>query len=130
MWIGYKYSSFSHLLKRVNFDAVVDHLALTHTMKSKSEPATTVNKRLLEVFCSYTFSLYSLKVKGCLLISNMEGDKSDPYDVIPILFNSHSILTVYYCTFFILQSERYRIVSRSQIKAGVTQMQKCMEQIK
>ena len=28
-------ASFSHLLKRVNFDAIVDHLALTHIIKSK-----------------------------------------------------------------------------------------------
>ena len=33
--------SFSHLLKRVDFDAIVDHLALTHIIKSKAEPATT-----------------------------------------------------------------------------------------
>ena len=33
--------SFAHLLKKVDFDAVVDHLAITHIMKSKSEPATT-----------------------------------------------------------------------------------------
>ena len=29
-------ASFSHLLKRVNFDAVVDHLSLTHIIKSKN----------------------------------------------------------------------------------------------
>ena len=34
-------ASFAHLLKRVNFDAIVDHLALTHIIKSKTEPATT-----------------------------------------------------------------------------------------
>ena len=33
--------SFSHLLKRVDFDATVDHLALTHIIKSKMELATT-----------------------------------------------------------------------------------------
>ena len=33
-------ASFAHLLKRVNFDAVVDHLAITHIMKSQMEPAT------------------------------------------------------------------------------------------
>ena len=33
--------SFSHLSKRVNFDAIVDHLALMHIIKSKAEPATT-----------------------------------------------------------------------------------------
>ena len=34
-------ASFSHLLKRVDFDAIVDHLALTYIIKSKMEPATT-----------------------------------------------------------------------------------------
>ena len=33
-------ASFDHLLKRVDFDAVVDHLALTHIIHSKAEPAT------------------------------------------------------------------------------------------
>ena len=28
---------FSHLLKRVDFDAIVDHLSLTHIIKSKAE---------------------------------------------------------------------------------------------
>ena len=31
---------FSHLLKGVDFDVIVDHLALTHIIKSKAEPAT------------------------------------------------------------------------------------------
>ena len=34
-------ASFTHLLKKVDFDAIVDHLALTHIMRSKVEPATT-----------------------------------------------------------------------------------------
>ena len=42
-------SSFSHLLKRVDFDAIVDHLAVTHVIKNKAEPVTTRIKRLLEL---------------------------------------------------------------------------------
>ena len=34
-------ASFSHLLKRVDFDAIVDHLVLTYIIKSKTELATT-----------------------------------------------------------------------------------------
>ena len=41
---------FAHLLKRVDFDAVVDHLAIVHIMKSKAEPASNRIKRLLENF--------------------------------------------------------------------------------
>ena len=29
-------TSFSHLLKRVDFDAIVDHLSLTHIIKGKA----------------------------------------------------------------------------------------------
>ena len=39
-------ASFSHLLKRVDFDVIVDHLALMHIIKSKAEPATTRIKRI------------------------------------------------------------------------------------
>ena len=40
-------ASFAHLLKRVNLDAIVDHLVLTHIIKSKAEPSMTRIKRLL-----------------------------------------------------------------------------------
>ena len=33
--------SFAHLLKKVDFDVIVDHLAIMHIMKSKAEPTTT-----------------------------------------------------------------------------------------
>ena len=51
-------ASFSHLLKRVDFDAIVDHLSLTHIIKSKGEPAIVRIKRLLELISSYSFNLY------------------------------------------------------------------------
>ena len=48
-------ASFSHVLKRVDFDAIVDHLALIHIIKSKAEPATTRIKRLLGLISLYSF---------------------------------------------------------------------------
>ena len=51
----------SHLLRRVDFDAIVDHLALMHIIKSKMELATTRIKRLLELISSYSFNLYYMK---------------------------------------------------------------------
>ena len=60
-------ASFSHLLKRVDFDAIVDHLALTHIIKSKVEPTTTRIKRLLELISSYSFNLYYMKGKDMIL---------------------------------------------------------------
>ena len=49
-------ASFSHLLKRIDFDTIVDYLALTHIIKSKMELATTRIKRLLELISSYSFN--------------------------------------------------------------------------
>ena len=60
-------ASFSHLLKRVDFDAIVDHLALMHIIKSKMEPATTRIKRLLELISSYSFNLYYMIGKDMIL---------------------------------------------------------------
>ena len=54
LWgLAIKIASFSHLLKRVDFDAIVDHLTLTHIIKSKMELATTRIKRLLELISTY-----------------------------------------------------------------------------
>ena len=58
---------FSNLLKRVDFDAIVDHLSLTHIIKSKTEPTMTRIKRLLELIISYSFNLYYMKGKDMIL---------------------------------------------------------------
>ena len=50
--------------KRVDVDAIVDHLALTHIIKSKAEPAITRIKRLLELTRSYSFNLYYIEGAG------------------------------------------------------------------
>ena len=42
-------ATFSHLLKKVDFDEVVDHLAITHIMRSKAEPATTRNQKITRI---------------------------------------------------------------------------------
>ena len=56
-------ASFSHLLKRVDFDAIIDHLSLTHIIKRKAELATIRIKRLLELISSYSFNVYYIKGK-------------------------------------------------------------------
>ena len=88
-------ATFSHLLKKVDFDVVVDHLAIMHIMKSKMEPATNRIKRLLEVLSSYSFNLYYIKGKDMVLsdfLSRKMGDKSDPHQIIPISFNIEEVL--------------------------------------
>ena len=87
-------TTFSHLLKKVDFDAVVDHLAITHIMKSKMEPATNRIKSLLEVLSLYSFNLYYIKGKDMILsdcLLRQTGDKSDPHEVIPISFDMKDV---------------------------------------
>ena len=83
-------TSFAHLLKRVDFDAVVDHLAITHIMKSKMEPATNRIKRLLEILSSYLYNMYYIKSKDMILsnfLSRQIEDDSSLHEIIPISFN-------------------------------------------
>ena len=58
-------ASFSHLLKRVDFDATAEYLALTY-IKSKTELATIRIKRLLELISSYSFNLFYRKEKDMI----------------------------------------------------------------
>ena len=88
-------ASFAHLLNRVDFDAIVDHLALMHIIKSKAGPATTRIKQLLELISSYSFNFYYMKGKDMILsdfLLQQKNDDSDPSKIIPISFNAHGIL--------------------------------------
>ena len=60
-------ASFAHLLRKVDFDVVVDHLAITQIMRSKVKLATNTLKRLLEVLSAYSFNLYYIKGKDMIL---------------------------------------------------------------
>ena len=110
-------ASFAHLLKRVDSDAVVDHLAITHIMKSKMGPATNRIKRLLEVLSSYSFNLYYIKGKDMILsdfLSRQIEDDSNPHEIIPISFNIWEVLQEnYHC--FIMNT--YNVQMRAQAKA-------------
>ena len=111
-------TSFAHLLKKVDFDAIVDHLALVHILKSKTEPATPRIKRLLEVLSAYSFNLYYMKGKDMILsdfLSRQEIDKSDPHEIIPISFDMKAILNEKYCK---IEEEncKYLVQTQSQAK--------------
>ena len=115
-------ASFSQLLKRVDFNAIVDHLALTHIIKSKAELAITRLQRLLELISSYSFNLYYMKGKNMVLsdfLSRQKHDNSDPHEIIPISFNMYKAL---YETYYKIEpQDRYLVQTRSQTKAtGIT----------
>ena len=110
-------ASFPHLLKRVDFDAIIDHLANMHIMKSKMEPATNRIKRLLEVLSSYSFNLYYIKGKDMTLsdiLSRQIEDDSNPHEIIPISFNIWEILQENYHN---IVSDTYNVQTRAQAKA-------------
>ena len=115
--LGINIGSFAHLLKKVDFDAIVDHLALVHILKSKTEPATARIKRLLEILSAYSFNLYYMKGKDMILsdfLSRQEIDKSDPHEIIPISFDMKAILNEkYYKT---EEEGKYLVQRQSQAK--------------
>ena len=88
-------ASFSHLLKRVDFDAIVDHLALTYIIKSKMEPETTRIKKLLELISSYSFNFYYMKGKDMIssdFLLQQDNDDSASNKIIPISCDMFKIL--------------------------------------
>ena len=107
-------ASFSHLLKKVDFNAIINHLSLTHIIKSKAEPATIRIKRLLELISSYSFNLYQIKGKDMMLsdfLSRQNNDDSNPHEIIPISFNMHKVLKENYYNI-----NSYLVQTRSQAK--------------
>ena len=109
-------TSFVHLLKRVDFDAVVDHLAITHIMKSKMEPATNRIKRLLEILSAYSFNLYYIKGKDMILsdlLSRQIEDDSNLHEIIPISFNRKEVLKE---TYLNISKDTYMVQTRSQTR--------------
>ena len=112
-------ASFAVLLKRVDFDAMVDHLVIMHIMKSKLEPATNRIKRLLEVLSSYSLNLYYIKGKDMILsdfLFRQIEDDSNPQEIIPISFNIREILQENYHNII---SDTYMVQTRAQAKAQI-----------
>ena len=116
---------FSHLLTKVDFDVVVDHLAVTLIMKSKAEPAMTRIERLLELLSPYSFNLFSIKGKDMVLsdvLSRQKTDDSNPHELIPISFMLRNQIDDH---FYRINSRtdqpktnRYLVQTRSQAKSS------------
>ena len=73
----------------------MDHLSITHIIKSKGEPATVRIKRLLELISSYSFNLYYIKGKDIVLsdiLSRQNNNDTSPHEIIPISFNMYQVL--------------------------------------
>ena len=117
-------ASFAHLLRKVDFDAVVDHLAITQIMRSTIEPATNRIKRLLEVLSAYCFNLYCIKGKDIILsdfLSRQDLGDKDKKEIILISFNMKLVLQNKYYNVN-KNEEKYMVQTRSQTKASGVQL--------
>ena len=107
------------LLHRVEFDCAVDHRAIPYIMKAKTLPATTKIMRLLEILSGYAFNLYFVKgkdMKICDFLFRIDVDRGNPGEVIPISFNSFSMLnTIRKVTLY--QANKLLVTTRSKTKA-------------
>ena len=104
-------ANFLHLLKRVDFDGIMDHLVLMHIIKSKTEPETTRIKRLLELISSYSFNLYYLQGKDMILNDFLLQQKNSDGNL-PISFNMYQVLENKF------YEDKYLIQMRSQAKSN------------
>ena len=118
-------TTFLHLLKKVDFDAIVDHLAITHIMRSKAEPVTTQIKRLLELLSPYSFNLYYIKGKDMVLsdfLSRQKTDDSNPHELIPISFSIKSQASNHFYhidnEINLPRKDKYLVQTRSQVRSS------------
>ena len=118
-------ATFSNLLKKVDFDAIVDHLAITHIMRSKAESATTRIKRLLELLSPYSFNLYYIKGKDMVLsdsLSRQQMDDNNPHELIPISFLLRDQVSDYFYRIDneikLPRKDKYLVQTRSQVRSS------------
>ena len=110
---------WKNLLKHREFDAAVDHVAVTQIMKAKTEPATTRIMRLLDRLSAYSFNLYYVKGRDMILadyLSRHRNKDLDPSELIPISFCCLSVFRNMLETKHGL--EVYNIGTRSSVKAS------------
>ena len=106
---------WKNLLKHHEFDAAVDHVAVTQILKAKTEPATTRIMRLLDRLAAYSFNLYYVKGRDMIMadyLSHHRTKDSDTSELIPISFCP---LTSYYKC---LEENAYCIGTRASAKAA------------
>ena len=95
--IGLMYNmlTWKFWLGKKDFDAAVDHAAIPHIMKAKHAPTTDRIGRLLFGLSHFTFHLYYVKGKDMILcdfLSRVAADGGDPMDLVPVAFNTFTIL--------------------------------------
>ena len=110
---------WKNLLKHREFDAAVDHVAVTQIMKAKTEPATTRIMRLLDRLSAYSFNLYYVKGRDMILADYLSRHRNKDLD-------SSELIPISFCCMKVFRSlletehglEVYNISTRSSTKAS------------
>ena len=110
---------WKNLLKHREFDAAVDHVAVTQIMKAKIEPATTRIMRLLDRLSAHSFDLYYIKGRNMILADYLSRHRNKDLD-------SSELIPISFCCMKVFRSlletehglEVYNISTRSNTKAS------------
>ena len=94
-------------------------------MRSKTEPATTRIKRLLELLSPYSFNLYYIKGEDMVLsdfLSRQKTDDSNPHELIPISFTLRNQIDDHFYQINsrtdLPKTDKYLVQTRSQAKSS------------
>ena len=103
------------LLKHCEFDAAVDHVAVTQILKAKTKPATTRIMRLLDRLAAYSFNLYYVKGRDMIMADYLSHHRTKDSDTSELILISFCPLTSYYKS---LEENAYCIGTRASAKAA------------
>ena len=106
---------WKNLLKHREFDAAVDHVAVTQILKAKTEPATTRIMRLLDRLAAYSFNLYYVKGRDMIMADYLSHHMTKDSDTSELILISFCPLTSYYKS---LEENAYCIGTRASAKAA------------
>ena len=121
--LAINFASFTHLLIKVDFNATMDHLALTHIIKSKGRTSCNENKKAIRAFKFYlyytnlTYTILKEKI-WYLAISMQEHDDGNLHKIILVSFNMQGLLQARYYNISGENSEMYLVQTQSQTKSG------------
>ena len=106
---------WKNILKHREFDAAVDHVAVTQILKAKTEPASARIMRLLDRLSSYSFNLYYVKGRDMVLADYLSRHRipdKDPSELVPISFYPMAIYN------YKMDHDTLHIATRASTKAS------------
>ena len=106
---------WENLLKHREFDVAVGHVALTQTLKAKTDPATTRIMRLLDRLAAHSFNLYYVKGRDMNMADYLSHHQIKDSDTSELILISFCPMTTYYRC---LEENAYCIGTRASAKVA------------